>query len=320
MQVFKNLLFTGLMTLPVYAEPNDARNYPALLKIQKPGHNYIADCSLFLKKTVSPCPVTITVTGNVRAGSVIVRSHEASGPVDRGLENRGLKGRDLDNGGLEDRDLEDRAAYPISSRCPITSSARSLPSYAKARCHDAAHYSSACGCLGVAGKTTTLPAQTVTTITSPTQTSPTQPPPSQSSSTTFTCSTSSGLLVYFSQLLNPFRYILVETDYSFPFLSLDTQGYLTSNNQYLNVPTQDNNADLIYIGGTDNLNVPVSNRLACTLLPTGPFSLLNLSCRTHNVTQATFTRCERPGNNTYIGLSSSVPSGCQATNLTCSYS
>ncbi|KAI1874098.1 uncharacterized protein JN550_002677 [Neoarthrinium moseri] len=159
MQVFKNLLFTGLMTLPVYAEPNDARNYPALLKIQKPGHNYIADCSLFLKKTVSPCPVTITVTGNVRAGSVIVRSHETSGPVDRGLENRGLKGRDLDNGGLEDRDLEDRAAYPISSRCPITSSARSLPSYAKARCHDAAHYSSACGCLGVAGKTTTLPAQ-----------------------------------------------------------------------------------------------------------------------------------------------------------------
>ncbi|MCJ1309399.1 hypothetical protein MMC25_003058 [Agyrium rufum] len=55
----------------------------------------------------------------------------------------------------------ERAVTTIPGTCPATKAPTAVPTYASA-CSGTARYSSACSCIGVTGKTTTLPVTTVT--------------------------------------------------------------------------------------------------------------------------------------------------------------
>ncbi|KAK2011855.1 hypothetical protein LZ32DRAFT_322671 [Colletotrichum eremochloae] len=82
-----------------------------------------ADCSSFLKATVTPSPTTVTIT--VTAAPARVRR----------------------NGFIADRQVTD---LPTA-----------IPAYASS-CDDAAEYSSACSCWGITAVTSTAPQPTVT--------------------------------------------------------------------------------------------------------------------------------------------------------------
>ncbi|EFQ35134.1 hypothetical protein CGRA01v4_01747 [Colletotrichum graminicola] len=85
-----------------------------------------ADCTSFLKATVTPSPTTVTIT--VTAGPARIRR----------------------DGQIVNREVTE---FPTV-----------IPAYASS-CDDAAEYSSACSCWGITAVTTTAPRPTVTTTT-----------------------------------------------------------------------------------------------------------------------------------------------------------